>query len=119
MSPRQDLLFCVSTYMLKTLFYFELESDADLASWGLGTVSRHVLRILDALEQALRYKNLRSYFFPGHNVIMRKDKRPAEYTVDATILERFLRTLHAASAGGGLTRQVSSASGAATRGLGG
>ncbi|XP_043201284.1 uncharacterized protein LOC122370086 [Amphibalanus amphitrite] len=103
----KDLLSCVSTYMLKTLFYFELESDPELSNWGLGSVSRHVLRILDALEQALRYKNLRSYFFPGHNVILRKDCRPSEYTVDATVLERFLRTLHSASsAGDRLVRQL-------------
>ena len=104
---RQDLLTCVSTYMLKTLFYFELESESDLSSWGLGSVSRHVLRILDALLQALRYKNLRSYFFPEHNVMLRKDCRPGDYTRDATTLERFLRTLHTTSRGSGLGKQVS------------
>ncbi|XP_037076762.1 uncharacterized protein LOC119097921 [Pollicipes pollicipes] len=83
--------------MLKTLFFFELELDARVEHWSVASVSRHVLRILDALEQALRYRNLRSYFFPGHNVMLRKESAPEDYGVDAAILERFLRSLHATS----------------------
>lgn len=62
----------LSTYVLKTLFLFELENYTDVEDWLESRVSCRVLSIILALLSALKRKEQRSYFYPEYNVLLRK-----------------------------------------------
>ncbi|XP_048509592.1 uncharacterized protein LOC105689999 [Athalia rosae] len=97
----KDMLRVVSRHTLKTIHWWSLERAGPdpLRSWAPGTLSRHVLTILDELVTSLKCQSLRCYFYPRCNVMLQCAKggilhHEDSYLSDSKLLESYLVALH-------------------------